>query len=279
MNYSKYKYRDPILVRERGFREAIKNRFPKWYRFDLRSVSYSVLKQILDELDLAMNEIRLTIPERDSLEIKIAQIDSKIKQMEANEMERWAQGCRQRRADSGFIAMFFDTNRSQENKELPAIHAKIKEDIAPLIDQRRRLDDRKSLLGRLVYDLELFEWYRGKVEPIAIRRKDTEDAWNELRNRAAQNSTQIRDAAHIIKDRIKAQHCCPYCGGHLGESPHADHIYPVSKGGRSTERNMVYVCARCNEDKSDLTLSAFIRHYNLDRDAIEARLSRMGKDF
>ena len=123
------------------------------------------------------------------------------------------------------------------------------------------------------------EIYLAKVDYFIRRKKDEEDAWIDLRNRAAQNSTQTRDTAQIIKDRIKAQHCCPYCGGNLGDTPHADHIYPVSKGGRSTERNMVYVCARCNEDKSDLTLSAFIRHYNLDRDAIEERLRQLGKDF
>jgi 5-methylcytosine-specific restriction endonuclease McrA len=275
VNYRRYRYRDPILVRERDFWEAIRSRFPRWYRYDLRSDSYSVLKQILDELELAKREIELKVPERDLLKIEIARVESEIKLLkDARFQLSWE-------FERSFSLMEAITGnvRSQKRKDLAAKIAKMDEAIATLEKPFTELGDRIRQLERLDRNLELFEWYRGKVEPIAIRRKDTEDAWNQLRNRAAQNSAQIRDAAHIIKDRIKAQHCCPYCGGELGDVPHADHIYPVSKGGRSTERNMVYVCAQCNKDKSDLTLSAYIRQFNLDRDAIEARLSRMGKDF
>jgi len=127
--------------------------------------------------------------------------------------------------------------------------------------------------------IEKSELHLAKVDFFIRKRRDTEDAWIDLRNKAAQNAADIREAAHIIKERIRGQHCCPYCGGSLGEVPHADHIYPVSKGGRSTERNMIYVCSGCNKKKSDLTLTAFVRRYNLDREVIEERLRLMGKDF
>lgn len=127
--------------------------------------------------------------------------------------------------------------------------------------------------------IEKSELHLAKVDFFIRKRKDTEDGWIDLRNKAAQNAANIREAAHIIKERIRGQHCCPYCGGSLGGVPHADHIYPVSKGGRSTERNMVYVCSGCNKKKSDLTLTAFVRHYNLDREVIEERLRLMEKDF
>lgn len=65
----------------------------------------------------------------------------------------------------------------------------------------------------------------------------------------------------------------------LGDEPHADHIYPVSKGGRSMPKNMVYVCAPCNSQKINLTLAGFIKKYNLDRDEIERRLQELGKEF
>ena len=72
---------------------------------------------------------------------------------------------------------------------------------------------------------------------------------------------------------------CPYCSRGLGTQPHADHIYPVAKGGLSTIANMVLVCAECNNKKAEHTLRAFIQLYNLDREAVEARLAELGKDF
>ena len=57
------------------------------------------------------------------------------------------------------------------------------------------------------------------------------------------------------------------------------HIYPVSKGGRSTLRNMVYVCGSCNVRKGTLTLVGFIRKFDLDREEIERRLRDLGKEW
>lgn len=88
-----------------------------------------------------------------------------------------------------------------------------------------------------------------------------------------------RNLAASIKRKLVKGHPCPYCGKSLGSDFHADHIYPVIKGGLSTIQNMVNVCSSCNLAKGDLTLSAFIRKLDLNRNEIESRLENLGKEF
>jgi 5-methylcytosine-specific restriction endonuclease McrA len=90
---------------------------------------------------------------------------------------------------------------------------------------------------------------------------------------------KTRDLAAYLKSKLSTEHPCPYCGGELGACYHADHIYPVSKGGQSREENMVNVCASCNLKKRDQTLIMFIKKYDLDRRLIESRLSYLGKEY
>jgi 5-methylcytosine-specific restriction endonuclease McrA len=123
---------------------------------------------------------------------------------------------------------------------------------------------------------------------------------------AAAHQNETRSLADKIKKDLQSQtrilNYCPYCGQPFGEivpanSPqlslfeqmegnenkyinaHADHIYPVSKGGLSTRKNMVYICATCNMKKSDKTLREFIKENNLDRDKIEKNLELLKKSF
>lgn len=95
----------------------------------------------------------------------------------------------------------------------------------------------------------------------------------------AQAKGKSRDHAEAIKKQLIKTEECPYCGQPLGEEPHADHIYPQSKGGLSTVKNMAYVCQQCNVRKSDLTLISFIEAFSLDRSRIESALRDLGKDF
>jgi 5-methylcytosine-specific restriction endonuclease McrA len=88
-----------------------------------------------------------------------------------------------------------------------------------------------------------------------------------------------RDLTDTVKKTLTAKSSCPYCGESLGETPNADHIYPVTKGGHSVAANMVLVCAACNLKKGSMTLRAFIMQYGLDREAVEMRLHELGKDF
>jgi 5-methylcytosine-specific restriction endonuclease McrA len=92
-----------------------------------------------------------------------------------------------------------------------------------------------------------------------------------------------RSLAYQIKSELKEQmnidSHCPYCGKDIGDDPHCDHVYPVSKGGLSTPKNMVYVCSDCNMKKTDLTLTQFIKKYGFHRLEIEQRLEKLGKDY
>jgi 5-methylcytosine-specific restriction endonuclease McrA len=110
--------------------------------------------------------------------------------------------------------------------------------------------------------------------------KDLEKQKNEvLKIRAKRNEDEIRSLSVSVKRRLQTYEACPYCGGKIGADRHADHIFPVSKGGLSIESNMVIVCANCNMKKSNLTLAMFIKKYQLERDKIEARLTELKKDF
>lgn len=88
-----------------------------------------------------------------------------------------------------------------------------------------------------------------------------------------------RENAERVKVKLEKTTECPYCNEPLGAQPHADHIYPLSRGGQETESNMVYVCSRCNIAKSDKTLHTFCMDRGLSFRQVSARLRRMGKDF
>ncbi len=90
---------------------------------------------------------------------------------------------------------------------------------------------------------------------------------------------RARGGAQAIIPKLPRDHQCPYCGGPLGNSPHADHIHPVAKGGLSTWQNMVYICMKCNIKKSHATLTAFAAKEGRDLTAILARLRTLGKEF
>ena len=90
---------------------------------------------------------------------------------------------------------------------------------------------------------------------------------------------RARDGAQSIRHGLATNHPCPYCGRQLGSNPHADHIFPVSKGGRSIVANMVMVCSACNSKKAGQTLGRFIDEWKLDRDSICAALRSLGRDY
>jgi len=90
---------------------------------------------------------------------------------------------------------------------------------------------------------------------------------------------EARRRGSKLRKRLDAANECPYCGQPLGPQPHADHIYPVSLGGRSEHWNMVYVCADCNALKSNMTLMGFIIRRGLDLEGIHRRLAALEKNF
>lgn len=106
---------------------------------------------------------------------------------------------------------------------------------------------------------------------------------NQTKAMAAAHTGKTRQLAQTIRHNIKQQRktlsVCPYCGLTLGHSPKADHIYPVAKGGLSTEKNMVFICAKCNSLKSDKTLRVFVKQNGLNWSSVEKHLEVLRKDF
>ncbi|MGA2619664.1 MAG: HNH endonuclease signature motif containing protein [Thermoguttaceae bacterium] len=105
----------------------------------------------------------------------------------------------------------------------------------------------------------------------------------QLEAAAAAHFGKTREEADKIKRRLQDQVSlyanCPYCNGAMDGTLHADHIYPVVKGGLSTTENMVFVCESCNLKKHDKTLREFILQTGYDRDRIERALHQLGKRF
>jgi 5-methylcytosine-specific restriction endonuclease McrA len=47
---------------------------------------------------------------------------------------------------------------------------------------------------------------------------------------------------------------CTYCGSDGdGSALHCDHIFPISRGGKSTIDNLATACRTCNSSKKDMT--------------------------
>lgn len=117
-----------------------------------------------------------------------------------------------------------------------------------------------------------------RLKEEAIRQKRIKDAQDIKKAQYATSVDETRNLAQSIRRRLPANHKCPYCDGPLGGNYHADHIYPVSKGGQSRERNMVNVCESCNIKKRNDTLYTFIKKYELNRGSIERNLEKLGKE-
>jgi len=137
--------------------------------------------------------------------------------------------------------------------------------------------------SRLVPLRKARELVRAKETDIKAREKKAEEEVGKYKAYAAayfdetrKQGASVRKELHNQEETVKG---CPYCGSELDEVPHADHIWPISKGGLSNKDNMVFVCSKCNLKKSDLTLREFVNKHNMDRDFIERNLDKLGKKF
>lgn len=132
---------------------------------------------------------------------------------------------------------------------------------------------RRNVLDAVTKRIKNFEFERDQKE----RKKRQID---ELRIRAASNESEIRQIAESLKDKLFITDICPYCGSVMSNGNfHADHIYPVSKGGQSHVSNMVICCSSCNLKKKALTVREYALKYKLDRAEIERRLEMQNKTF
>lgn len=126
------------------------------------------------------------------------------------------------------------------------------------------------------------KWQKTELDKVRKRievLQNKADKLESLKNKASKNTSEKRLLGRSVKRQLADNTECPYCGDDLNGESHADHIYPVSKGGESRKKNMVLVCSSCNRKKRNLTLQAFIKEFDLDRDLIEERLTVLGKDF
>jgi len=78
-------------------------------------------------------------------------------------------------------------------------------------------------------------------------------------NRFFSDSTKLE----VIKNNLKKNNgliCCEICGMKMNsiEDCHFDHIYPYSKGGKSTFDNCQILCSTCNLRKNDKELQDFV---------------------
>lgn len=138
-------------------------------------------------------------------------------------------------------------------------------------------------------------WYEMRYRAVTAKAKISElkklisknikdEKLLELKASAAENHKKTRTLASPVKSRLNEQfktlNKCPYCCVQIDKSnAHADHIYPVSKGGLSTPKNMVFICSSCNLSKGNKTLNQFIKENNLQRKVIEYNLDLINKDY
>lgn len=156
----------------------------------------------------------------------------------------------------------------------------LRKELLALQDRQREFQREQSQLAAANESVRRAHEWAAKLERALSMKQRKKASLEELKAAAASNAAGQRAMAASIKRQLALDPFCPYCGCSIDEAPapHADHIYPVAKGGRSVSRNMVWVCSECNTKKRDLTLATFVRKFGLDRDQIEKRLIALGKD-
>ena len=87
----------------------------------------------------------------------------------------------------------------------------------------------------------LHNWLQHQQHLLAhdTRQRELDISWSEWR--AVRQQVFERDG-----------YVCQYCG-HPVMHPHCDHVFPLSRGGRSTLDNLVTACPACNCSKHDKT--------------------------
>ncbi len=85
-----------------------------------------------------------------------------------------------------------------------------------------------------------------------IHRENPERSVNAKAKRRARIG-EDRLSRGLKKLLLAAQHgLCKRCTLPFGdETPHMDHIEPLSRGGRNVDSNMQLLCSRCNRTKSN----------------------------
>ena len=124
------------------------------------------------------------------------------------------------------------------------------------------------------------------IKSILDKEVEKQKEIDEIKARGAIKESETRKLAESFKRKyplnrqLTILRDCPYCAKLLDKSnAHLEHIYPVSKGGKSSSKNLVWICSSCNLKKNDKTLSIFIKTHRMDRDKIEVHLDFLGKEY
>lgn len=80
---------------------------------------------------------------------------------------------------------------------------------------------------------------------------------------AKRRSAPGKHTAEDVKRLLQVQEGrCFWCGCDVGSRYHVDHVQPLSKGGSNGPENLVIACPDCNQRKSDLPPSEWIKRIN-----------------
>lgn len=182
---------------------------------------------------------------------------------------------------SSFFNRIFDREKVERlNKDINSFSILADDYFKKYTDMQDRVLRTQDLyIKRRPYEEKLS--FLHDLEKEIVIRENAENKRLRERNKMAENTRQVREIAEDVKAKLLKNKYCPYCGRLINYNgyAHADHIYPIDKGGQSTIENMVYVCSDCNLKKGNMTLGNFIRKYNLDRNYIETQLINLNKDF
>jgi len=93
------------------------------------------------------------------------------------------------------------------------------------------------------------ELARGEAARAALEERRAKDAERKRRLGVSASEWSLLRSAVFERD----QYVCSYCGGDVSDAPQCDHIFPLSRGGKSTLDNLTTACASCNSSKRDKT--------------------------
>jgi 5-methylcytosine-specific restriction endonuclease McrA len=245
-------------------------------KIDLRRASLATLEKNLAETRKRLEDITTTVnqlqAQTQSAPFQIQGIKRQI-----NEIDERINSLRETYQPKGALRKLLGLNELP-----PSVKAEVKAlntQLLTLQMEQRKLEGLGNEIQSKEWRVESFRNWLSKVEEATARKRRKKDVIIELRAAAAASATESRKVGSSVRRKLNKQPWCPYCGGPLGPDSNADHIYPLSKGGRSVPKNMVYVCSECNSMKGTLTLSGFVRKHGLDRDEIERRLDELGKEY
>lgn len=245
-----------------------------------RDESLLALKSGLEEKKKTLKELTETLAQaEDQYKADWACLDRTLKQIRETKEAVVSR--------KGFFGRIFGDALSQRSDQNSPINHAGRDELLLRMRQVEGIDTQRRVLAE---HIERCRQKIGSLERSNIAAQQRRQREQEQQTRANQRLLAVkakaaafdkspRDLASQIRNKLNVQTHCPYCGGELGAEMHADHIYPLSKGGLSVSSNMVFVCVACNMKKRDMTLNAFIKKLDLVREDVEKRLDQLGKEY